>query len=359
MGQRFLLLAAIVAVLFLEPALDGSEKRVEPVGMVPSQGFRLTTSQGSAVVPIMVSVDWTKPQPKMTRVVIGFHGVGRDVEGYYRAVQEAGDKAGSAARDTVFIAPQFLEPEDIEAHRIPAEVLRWRHTAWEAGAPALGPFPVSSYEVVDALLLRLSDRMLFPNLKTIVLAGHSGGGQLVQRYAVVGRALAPLAKAGIHVRFVIANPSSYVYFNDERPASRGEGMAPFKDEGCAHFDHWKYGPIDPPPYVKADADRSWTQLEADYAQRDVIYLLGMADTDPHEKDLDISCSAEAQGPTRFARGQAYYAYLHARHRSDWNQRMWFAPGVAHSANKMFTSLCGVDAIFEAGRCDDQSGEKLR
>ena len=33
MGQRFLLLAAIVAVLFLEPALDGSEKRVEPVGM--------------------------------------------------------------------------------------------------------------------------------------------------------------------------------------------------------------------------------------------------------------------------------------------------------------------------------------
>jgi trehalose 6-phosphate synthase len=58
----------------------------------------------------------------------------------------------------------------------------------------------------------------FPDLKTVVLAGHSGGGQLVHRYAVVGKAPAALASAGIHLRYVVANPSSYVYFSDARPA---------------------------------------------------------------------------------------------------------------------------------------------
>jgi hypothetical protein len=94
-------------------------------------------------------------------------------------------------------------------------------------------------------------------------------------------------------------------------------------------------------------------MEAEYAERDVIYLLGTADTDPHEKDLDVTCSGEAQGPTRFARGQAYYAYLHTRHPSRWNQRLWFVPGVAHSARQMFTSTCGVGALFDVGPCPDQ------
>jgi hypothetical protein len=30
--------------------------------------------------------------------------------------------------------------------------------------------------------------------------------------------------------------------------------------------------------------------------------------------------------------------------------MWFVPGVAHSARKMFTSTYGVNAIFDAGVC---------
>jgi hypothetical protein len=76
----------------------------------------------------------------------------------------------------------------------------------------------------------LADRSLFPNLKAVVLAGHSGGGQLVQRYAVVGKAAAALTSTGIHLRYVVANPSSYLYFSDERPSRGG---------GCRDFKHWK------------------------------------------------------------------------------------------------------------------------
>ena len=314
--------------------------------VVASQAFRISTAHGSASEPLAISLDWSKPQPRISRAVIIFHGIGRDVNGYYRSLQEAAEQAGSAARDSILIAPQFLDEEDIRANRLPADVLRWRRAAWEAGAAAVAPMPISSYDVVDAVLARLADRSLFPDLKTVVFVGHSGGGQLVQRYAVVGKAAAALASAGIHLRYVIANPSSYLYFSDERPA-------PFRSATCRDFNRWKYGPIDPPAYVKADGANTWAQLEAQYAQRDVIYLLGDADIDPHQKDLDTSCGAEAQGRTRFVRGRAYFAYLHARHPSGWSQRMWFVPGVAHSGRKMITSTCGINAIFDTGTCPDR------
>jgi len=336
--MRLCLLTIIAAMTTVSPAAE------RHTAEIASQTFRMSTARGPASEPFEISLDWSQPLPRVNRAVIVFHGVGRDVSGYYRTVREAGEQSGAAARDTIFIAPQFLDEEDIHEHHLPAEVLRWRRVAWEGGAPAAGPFGISSYEVVDALLARLADRSVFPNLKSVVLAGHSGGGQLVQRYAVVGKGAAALTSAGIHVRYVVANPSSYLYFSDERPARGG---------GCRDFDRWKYGPADPPAYAKPDTGDTWPQREAAYAQRDVVYLLGTADIDPHEKDLDISCEAEAQGPTRFARGQAYFSYLHGRHPSNWSQRMWFVPGVAHSARKMFTSACGVNALFDTGGCSDR------
>src|SRR5580658_1410189 len=333
--NRAIVAGAVCWLGFMTTVSRAAERHAAEIA---SQAFRISTAHGSVSLPFDISLDWSQPQPRISRAVIVFHGVGRDVNGYYRAAQDAAEQAGAAARDTILIAPQFLDEEDIREHRLPADMLRWRRVAWESGAPAAQPSPISSYEVVDDILMRLADRSIFPNLKTVVLAGHSGGGQLVQRYAVVGKAAAALSSAGIHLRYVIANPSSYVYFSDERPA-------PSRSAHCRDFNHWKYGPVDPPAYAKPDAADTWPQREASYAQRDVIYLLGAADVDPHEKDLDTSCEGEAQGSTRFERGRAYFAYLHARHPSGWNQRMWFVPGVAHSARKMLTSTCGVNALF--------------
>ena len=73
------------------------------------------------------------------------------------------------------------------------------------------------------MLATLADRARFPNLTTVVLIGHSGGGQLLNRYAIVGKSATTLA--GIHVRYVIANPSSYFYFSDDRPQQDGSFAA--------------------------------------------------------------------------------------------------------------------------------------
>lgn len=215
------------------------------------------------------------------------------------------------------------------------------------GEPAHGPAPVSSFEAIDAILTRLADRTLFPHLKTVVVAGHSGGGQVVERYAVVGKGEAALAAKGVHVRYVVANPSSYVYFSADRPLPAG-GTGPFADAAaCPAFNHWKYGFEAPPPYV---AGMTVAALESRFVARDVIYLLGTADIDPNHPALDKSCAGEAEGPYRLARGHAFFAYLQARHPTGLAHRLWEVPGVAHDGGKMLGSACGLAALFDKPGC---------
>jgi hypothetical protein len=48
---------------------------------------------------------------------------------------------------------------------------------------------VSTFEALDQVLLWFANRDNFPILNEIVIAGHSMGAQMVQRYAVVGKQL--------------------------------------------------------------------------------------------------------------------------------------------------------------------------
>jgi len=347
------LLPAILLVSSTPPAPAEQEP---PVAIVASQLFSVTFPHGTGQLPIDLSLNWDKPQPQVTRAVVIFHGKGRDVDGYYNALRRAAESArGDAAATSILIAPQFLNEEDARAHHLPDSVLRWRQGVWEAGAEATGPSPLSAYEVIDAIVAHLSNRSLFPNLKTIVLAGHSGGGQAMQRYAIAGRA-ERAAAPGVHLRYIVANPSSYMYFTDDRPIFDHDKVhfQPSAADKCKNFDHWKFGPLNVhEDYVRQSATDGWQPLEDAFAQKDVLYLLGTDDDDPNQKDLDTSCAGEMEGPNRFLRGRAYYSWLHSRHAALWNQHLWFVSGVAHSGPKMFTSVCGVAALFERSSCPDQ------
>src|SRR5690242_14216963 len=127
------------------------------------------------------------PLPKISRAVIVLHGRLRNADVYYRSALTAQTAAGDEGKATLMIVPQFLAEIDVEAHKLPADTLRWSLEGWEGGDAALAPNPVSSFEALDAILAKLSDRRIFPNLKQVVVAGHSGGGQVAQRYAIAGK----------------------------------------------------------------------------------------------------------------------------------------------------------------------------
>jgi pimeloyl-ACP methyl ester carboxylesterase len=340
--SRLILPLLVSVVLSTGFAVASTRQTVDEVA---HSSLRVTTAAGSGLLPIYVSSDWSNPQPRVTRAIVIFHGIKRNAAGYFRSANEAVQSAGKAGQGTIVIAPQFLTEEDAAAFHLDPSVLRWHRERWEGGANAVEPAAISSFDAVDAVLAQLADRSRFPDLTQVVLAGHSGGGQVVQRYAVVGRGEAALAKVGVRVRYVIANPSSYVYFSEDRPLST-TSFARYTGS-CKAFNRWKYGVEEPPPYVGQD---TFASMEERYSHRDVIYLLGTSDTDPHHPDLDVSCEGEAEGPHRLARGTAYFAYMKARHPENFTQRLWEVPGVAHDERGMFHSPCGMEALFDIPGC---------
>jgi hypothetical protein len=302
---------------------------------------------GGAVLPVFVSPDWSQPLPAIRRAVIVVHGYQRNAADYARNMMAFGPPS-----DTLVVAPQFLAPEDIAVHQLPDTVLRWEHDLWSGGNPAIGPAPLSAFDGLDAIITKLGDRAIFPNLAAVVVAGFSAGGQVLQRYAIVGRGAVNLGGAGIKVRYVVGSPSSYAYFTDDRPLPDGSFGA-FSAASCPNFNRWKYGFAgDLPPYVAAAAAPGVTELEHRYAARDIVYLVGGDDTDPNHRVLDKSCAGEAQGPNRLARMQFFVAEMTRRNAGIFKQHMWVIPGAAHNEAKVFGSVCGRAVLFGDETCPE-------
>jgi hypothetical protein len=366
--QRWLLrgLFALISAIWLGHALAADETAPQrrPVKVVAPERIKVKVGQAEAIMPAFTSRDLGTAHPEVTRAVIVVHGRLRDADKYYDLTTRAAAASGASA-STVIVAPQFLSTADAARHNLEPGFARWNTEAWLGGEGAKGPFPLSSFEVLDAIIARLADRNHFPHLERIVIAAHSGGAQVLQRYAVVGRADQVLAAAGLQpyadgleastaksaimrVRYVVANPSSYLYFDATRP---------HVVDRCPEVDRWRYGVNDPVAYVRGDMKG----IEQRYLTRRVIYLLGGADVDPNHSALDKSCMAEAQGVNRLERGNAYFAHVQKRARMQsvvLRHTRVEVPGVAHDADRMFNSVCGRAALFDAPGCELRIGDSM-
>ncbi len=349
-------------------ATDDNAPHRRPVKVVAPERLKLKVAQGEVLVPAYSSVPLAdvKAQPAIRRAVIVIHGRLRDADRYFDLAGKA-LKASGAEAETLLIAPQIITTADAARHDLPPAAVRWKNEAWLGGEPAKGPYPVSSFEILDGIAALLADRNRFPNLDRIVFVAHSGGAQMVQRYAVVGRADQVIAAAGLHpvadggdhaavgkgsirLRYVVANPSSYLYFDAQRPVNVAH---------CREQDHWRYGLNDAVPYVTAQGDAR--AFEARYFGRRVIYLLGGNDIDPNHSALDKSCAGEAQGAFRLERGNNYFAHLQRRAKAQnlvLRHSRVEVPGIGHEAERMLNSVCGRAALFDAAGCEMKPGEAM-
>ncbi|QKH37968.1 hypothetical protein FOC84_24750 [Achromobacter pestifer] len=299
-------------------------------------------------MPVYANRDLAKDDLRnIKQVVVVIHGVKRDADRYYESVAALLAHNPERARDTLILAPRFSGSIDSGFGGMAA----WRKASWEDGEDSVQaagrPAPVSSFQVLDDLLRSLDDRKRLAALTGIVLAGHSAGGQLVQRYAVLNNIDGPLRRDGLALRYVIANPSSYLYLSNERPRPDGKGYAPYERGICPTYNQYKYGPDKLPAYSR-ETDES--KLFVRYAARDVTYLLGGADNNPEDRLLDKTCGAEAQGATRLARGTGYAQYeqvLAARGARPvaLHRRAFEVAGIGHNSRGMFGSVCGTRALL--------------
>lgn len=317
-------------------AAPQTSKLEAPVKHVANQAIAVRGAAGEGDLPLYASLDIASAAPKMSTVLIVIHGTLRNADTYFETGKKIVAGAGTSDGSVMVVAPQFLTAPDVKKFSMSARTLMWSQEGWKSGEPAMGPAPISSFEAIDALLDHFADKERYPALKNIVVMGHSAGAQIVQRYAAVGKGGASLQRRGVPIRYVVANPSSYVYFNDSRPY-------PPAGNTCPNATKWKYQLDGGPPYV---ASQDPAAVESRYAQKNVVYLLGQADTDPYTHFIDRSCGGMAQGPNRLERGRAYFDYMKNRHPAQFNQRVVEVPGVGHDNLGMFTSACGIAVLFD-------------
>jgi pimeloyl-ACP methyl ester carboxylesterase len=277
---------------------------------------------------------------KVTRALIMVHGQGRDVGNYFRTAVAAAFLA-NALDDTIVIAPRFASnATETECHDTLAEgEANWRclGQSWRSGAFALNYERLASYELVDEILRKLARKEVFPNLKHIVVAGHSAGGQFVTRYEAANRVYDTL---GVSVTYVASNSSSYAYPDRNRPAPGGDTFLPYPDRhNCVSYDRWPYGLQQRHGYTEAIPD---AQLVKQLTSRPVTYLLGGLDTLPLA-GFDSSCPGMAQGPNRLARGKAFANYLHKQYGAE--HKVVVVELCGHNARCMFTADQALPLLF--------------
>jgi dienelactone hydrolase len=313
----------------------GNDEQYRPVRTVGAQRVPVSGPEGTG----LLACDASDPlgEPRRRPVVVVVHGALRDSDRYLASARHA---ARLAASDALIVAPQFLTDVD-RAHGDRADdALYWQVEGWKGGYPALGLAPVSSFGAMDSLLGQLAPEP-GPD-PAVVVFGNSAGGQFVNRYAAVGRGPDILAARGLRVRFVVANPSTYLYFGRERPVTVPDD---------AGVNDWRYGFDHAPAYVAAAAESPRRSLER-YLARDVAIVLGDLDNDGASLLLEVSPAAMAQGANRLDRGLRYGQHVRGLARAaglPFRHRLIRLAGVGHTAADMLAAPQTRKIVFAGSR----------
>lgn len=291
-------------------------------------------------------------------VVFVHHGGSQNPVTYFNGMKTALQSAAAdrpeldLLRTTMIIAPGMIGDQHIADNpkRYQGKHFPYWDGGWREGVPSANKPQVSNFDLLDGMVLHVADR--FPNVKAIIHAGHSAGGQLVSRYSFGTPVYDVLRSRGIFVRYIISNPSSVLYFDRQRPdLVTGRGFIDYRSRipvlaggECREFNTYKYGLDGLVPYMTR---RPVAAMLASFRQREIYLLQGEADTDPMADGLDRDCPGMLQGRYRLERGQRYYEYLGQFFGAEIYNTKFLAltPGVGHSGANMFKSTAGKPMIF--------------
>src|ERR1044071_3087865 len=147
-----------------------------------------------------------KKNEQIVRALIVVHGQGRDADNYFRTSLAAAFLA-NAFNDTVVISPRMASNNGTGCKDIlAANEVNWPcgGDSWRSGGVATNNSKLTSYDFMDAIVRALANKANFPNLKAIVISGHSAGGQFVTRYEMGNQVHESIS---IPITYVVSNPS--------------------------------------------------------------------------------------------------------------------------------------------------------
>lgn len=346
-------LIPIVALLGLIPAPASSQGSPEPcTEAVPECTSWVTVGEGRSLVYRNFPLDVRNED--VTHALVLIHGAGRNADDYYRTTVAAAFLAGRLD-DALVISPRIASNDGGCNDELAENEISYDCSTWRSGGPSPSHPDVGSFHFLDEILRQVADRDLFPNMASIVVTGHSAGGQVTNRYAMSN---VVHDEIGIPVSYVISNPSSYAWPTSDRPTAAAYGIeasAPGfslevdydgpafrpggEGRGCTRYNQWAYGFENREGYTAAFSDE---KLRDQLASRPTTYLMSQVDILPLS-GFDSSCSAMMQGPTRLARGMAYHRYVNEE--LGGSHDFVVVTGCGHSNRCVYTDDRGLAVLF--------------
>lgn len=262
-------------------------------------------------------------------VLVHGYGGGGEVAGEMAPLMGALKMAvGDAQAAPYVIAPLFPRPQSLKRAKIADDGRAVWNSSWSSnltrpgvpdddfrgGGDADGT-KISSFEIVDRVLLALGDKARFPNIKRVVVTGFSAGGQFVGRYAAVGKGI---VRDGVTVVYAAMSPSTDLLFEPNMI--------------------WHYGLKGRPRYAAAVSDG---QIMENLSSRRVWHACGSADTNP-KGGLDRTPTAMLQGTNRYERFRHFEA--HVKKFPGWAKQASFHTfeGLAHNTTGAHTDKAFID-----------------
>ena len=145
----------------------------------------------------------------------------------------------------------------------------------------------------------------------------------------------------LEYRFIIANPSSYLYVDERRPVP-GTNRFEVPREKPESYNAWRYGLEKRNAYANR---LSLNEIATNVFERPAYYLIG---TEDNKQDAALSKSAGSmlQGENRYDRWEKFRRYVELFPK--WKDKVVFAevPGAGHSGRQMYESPVTRKAIFE-------------
>jgi len=176
------------------------------------------------------------------------------------------------------------------------------------------------------------DKSKFPNLKNVVIAGHSMGGQMALHYVMTKKPMSYDNK----ISYWVGDPGAYTYLSSSRP---------FSTKNCDNYNDWPYSITNVaslPNYAQSHAGPNGSRLEDLFRSRKVHFAVAENDNGAGVK----SCAAQTQGPNRIARASEWIVAQGNSSRG-WPSRhtLDYMPGISHQDYPAMAYYYSLKHIF--------------
>ena len=321
---------------------------------IPPQRLKIQNAT-DCYIPYISNYPLNKKNDDIQHVILAIHSSNHDAIMAYNNCMELINTRNDLKKSTLVIAPQFLMEKHV-VNNTEKNLLFWKvYPFWGSSTSmtksADKNLKISAYSILSEIIAELCSKTTFPNIQKITVLGHSAGGQFVNRFAASNTVEFDTARpAGIQCKYIVMNPSSYVYFSPKRSVNgsvRNFSIPPPEVmEEYPGYNNYGYG-LDKLYLYHRQSGLTPEKIRQMYPQRNVVYLLGEKDCQT-DSSMSVHPHAMLEGKNRLERGRIYYGHLVDEFGQDIrnNQRIVLIPNVGHSGRDMILSDRGQRFILK-------------